>query len=736
MRITNLDKGEPYQLAEGAKIEVERTNPFFNDYGEQTVPLDIPASEHNRRLLDYPDIFGRREKMQTAEVSIQDGEYHAQCRQFVLSATRRGTISTSFYINDGSFYSRIQNVKLKDIFADEVIEFTGATVEDRIANAIQFCRSLRNGTDSRFRIFPVLLTDDSGVDSGFNFKILNAFGKEIEKRFYVRGDRSSFGGSANIPHEDVTVFFPDETGSGCDFYNATDRTEYVDEIPISLTPGYYISPFIRTNYVLKQVFRHFGYTLQENFFTQTEPFTDMVLLNNVIDTLVNGRIRMADLLPDVTVADFLAVFRKKFCCEFTSDEGRRTAGIVFLRDVVGTAPVTDLTHCLTAEPTIQYKSAKDFKRVILSSKNTVDSEAGDSYDDIKSLVQNNPAAYLDIYTGAFFKEGFSGNYKVITKVAEASMPYNTGEDTEEQKVEIPDCIPEFRSLLYRGSVDGYDYEVKIGTWLYVGSYNTLNSKMAITGDDEQEDAEDASKLLPMLAFAYMSGGTKPAGTISPYDLQPTRNTSANFSGARTTANMTRLFDYALYYYGPDGIFERFWRDADTLYRNALQETKMKLLLSQSQKQNLSAWAKVAVRGVVFFLNKLKFTLGGKEEPVESELLTLGLTEPVVHAAYITDMLPRMVTDYVWVGRISTEEVSESEYSNSGVDKERTFRIIYPPVPSAEWLNKQYSPQTSYTAQKTQHATFFRHSKWRYTKTTCWLTVVTTDSNQRFGGSRR
>ena len=112
MKIVNLGKGESYQLSPDAKLEVERTNPFFNEYGEQTVPLDLPASEHNRRLLGFPDIFGRREKMVTADASIQDGEYFAQCRQFVLSATRKGVISTSFYINDGSFYSRIRNVKL------------------------------------------------------------------------------------------------------------------------------------------------------------------------------------------------------------------------------------------------------------------------------------------------------------------------------------------------------------------------------------------------------------------------------------------------------------------------------------------------------------------------------------------------------------------------------------------------------------------------------------------------
>lgn len=36
----------------------------------------------------------------------------------------------------------------------------------------------------------------------------------------------------------------------------------------------------------------------------------MVLLNNVIDVMVNGHIRIEDLLPDVSVSDFLSVFGK------------------------------------------------------------------------------------------------------------------------------------------------------------------------------------------------------------------------------------------------------------------------------------------------------------------------------------------------------------------------------------------------------------------------------------------
>lgn len=391
-----------------------------------------------------------------------------------------------------------------------------------------------------------------------------------------------------------------------------------------------------------------------------------------------------------------------------------TADVIFLRDVVARKPVADLTYCLTAEPTIQYKSAKDFKRIILSSKNTVDSDAGDSYDDIRSLLSSNPGAYLDYYTGAFYKTGFSGNYSTRTKVAGAFMAYNTGEDTDEQKVEVPDCMPEFRTLLFHGEIEGSGFDYSMGNWLYVDDYTTLNSKLTMTGDDEQDTEEDADKSLPMLAFAYMSGGTKPAGTISAYDMQ--------------TSARTRLFDYALYYYGEDGIFEKFYRDCDTLYRNSLQQIKMKLLLTQSQKQNLAAYAKVVVRGVAFFFNKLKFSLGGKDEPIESEMLTIALTDPVAESKHITEMLPMTDVKYKWVGKVQETEVTKDAYNNSGFEKDRTFTVVYPPTPTAEWVGKEYGKQTSYMAEKTQHATMFRHSKWKYTKITCWLTVVEASSS--------
>ncbi len=62
MIITHLSTGEPYNLSPDAKIEVERTNPFFNDYGESTVPIDLPTSARNRRMLGFPETFGGTQK--------------------------------------------------------------------------------------------------------------------------------------------------------------------------------------------------------------------------------------------------------------------------------------------------------------------------------------------------------------------------------------------------------------------------------------------------------------------------------------------------------------------------------------------------------------------------------------------------------------------------------------------------------------------------------------------------
>lgn len=377
---------------------------------------------------------------------------------------------------------------------------------------------------------------------------------------------------------------------------------------------------------------------------------------------------------------------------------------------------------MTEEPTLSYKAASDYKRVVLRPKYQADSDTEDSYDDIKDMVSKNSGAYFDSADGCFYKKGYSGNYSVKVKIGGCSQSYDSGDDDiDTQDVEIPEMIPEVRTLQYREILDGETVSRDMDRQLYIGDYATLNSSMKVATEDGEEVSESTPTLPVMLAFPYVSSDGIACGTVTAYDTHLYSN--VGFGSHQGEQTPRKIFDYSLVYNGEDGIYEKFYRQYDLLLRNSLQELKVKLLLSQSQKQNLPSYAKVVIRGVSFFFNKLKFTLGGKSEPTESELRTIALTTPVNEAESLEDMMPAMTCKYQWLGFEETVEVSENDYKKSGNDQDRTFKIIYPPLPSAEYVGKKYGLQKSFVSQKTRHATMFRHSKWVYHCTTVWLECI-------------
>ena len=64
--------------------------------------------------------------------------------------------------------------------------------------------------------------------------------------------------------------------------------------------------------------------------------------------------------------------------------------------------------------------------------------------------------------GAIYKTGWSGDFQVTVKVAEASQNYNTGETLEAKEIKVPELIPEFRTLSYKDTVEEEDFNYDIG----------------------------------------------------------------------------------------------------------------------------------------------------------------------------------------------------------------------------------------------------------------------------------
>lgn len=636
MKITNTKFNQQYQLSPGTQLDVERPNLFFNEFGEQTLPVQIPDTPANRHLLGYADMLANISKP-SADINctIQDGSCFIACRQAVLSAQRKKGFSTSFYINEGSFLSRLSDTSLSDVFRDEVIP--GITT---VQQGIDFCRSLMNNNHPQLSIFPIWLDLDG------------------ERRMVNKIDRYNANGVA-------------ASSGTINFHNAFPRAETVNESVISLSPGYYISPFIRTSFVLQRVFSYFGYQLLPNFFNSVTPFKDMVFINNTIDTLVNGTILLDHLIPHCMCSTLLNVFRKKFCCEFIPDEASRTVTVEFLRDIIKGKPSVDLTETLVSEPIVDFP---EYKQLKITSENNV--SLYDLYDSTAEILSKYPESYMDKEDGTYIRAGYTEKSVAIQTVADANQPYYIGGNLPVYEVKVPDCayamIPAYH---YYASSNPYPVLGEKLEWPvpYIGEGCTLNSTIILsaseTSKEETKTSSEKQEQPPMLAFTYFD-------TIT--------HATNHTAGTR--------WQYSLLYNGQYGIYEQFYRDFDNLLRNSLHPVKADLLLSSVQKMNIKSHRKVLLSGQELLINKLAYKIGGKDEPTESEFFTTLLHTPVKLAPLESGRFS-LNQKYRWRIQLKSYDITPEEFNAAPVRVEgyrnnvEPLPAIYPLPPTEEIYKK-------------------------------------------------
>ena len=243
------------------------------------------------------------------------------------------------------------------------------------------------------------------------------------------------------------------------------------------------------------------------------------------------------------------------------------------------------------------------------------------------------------------------------------MKYCAGGDLETHEISVPDCQP---VMLHNNLNDAED------VFPYIGAANFLNSKLMADNTAEEEPSSAAStttdvKLNPMLAFAYTDHGY-PRGTISNY----TRNLSSDSSDP-----YIRLWDYTLTYNGNDGIFEKFYRRLDDIYRNSMHSVTADLLLPVNLKQSLSPYLPVSLNGEKLLLNILKYNLGGGLQPLETSFYTYRLYEPVSSAKSFSDY--NTSTGYMWEVKQLKTTLTEEQYNNSPYKDKQFVSAFLPPA---------------------------------------------------------
>ena len=637
MKIIHNQSQQAYQLNPDTQVEIEKPNLFFNDYGEQSLPVDLPDTPVNRELTGYPDMGTNRSKPhKDIECTLVDGGYVMACRQSILSAKRNESISASFYMNDGAFLSKMKNVSLMEIFGEETIPDIN-TVEE----AIQFCRSLLDGGNEQYAIFPIRLT-------------MNDEKRDVNQMENLRS-------------------------AGYTFVNEKEQTETVDGNTIILSPGYYMTPFIRGTYLLQRLFGYFGYTLAESLLSTDETFKNIVFINNTMDTLVNGKIKVSHLVPDCMCYDVLDVYRKKFCCEFVPNEGARTVHVVFFKDVFKESNVNDLSQYIVGSPTINYTA---YKQLRLTSDEYIN-EGSDTYDSTTALEAKYPNAWYDPMTNGYRRTGFDKNEFSI-EVSDGHIPYYGGGELETYEVQVPDAMYCLTTVRYVDpNKPSRPQDTRINTTPYIGDGRALNS--TIVGIDILEGEETKMEYQPQPNHDQkcIISFFEPA-TMSAIKVQTPPN------GTLQDGNGKRKF--SLLYNGPTGLFETFYRDYDNLLRNSMHEVEVELLLPELLKQNVQAHRKVVLNGFECFWDVIRYNLGVRNEVMTSNLFTANLYEPIDKALAESERMKKDRTGYRFrLVKSERETISEEEYLAAGkpaydVKKqkyEEALDPIYPPLPTKQ-----------------------------------------------------
>lgn len=635
--------GESYDIDPGTNLEMSRTNPFFNEYGEQSLPITLPPTAKNRRLTAFADDPAAVAKHSNRiDAVIQEGIFHIKSRQAILSANRKEGIKTSFYINEGAFFERLKDIQLSEIFKNKVLTFPS------VDSAIHFVHTLMINYDQRFACFSVMANNEEG--NGYVY-----INKIDHSREY----------------------------NGCyNFYNDITRTETVGENKITIPPGYYISPFIRVKYLLQEIFSFIGYTLiNDTFLTLDEPFRSMVLLNNNIDTIVRKEIRFSQLVPDCMASTILNLFRNKFCCEFIPEETTRTVSIVVFDSVLQAKPERDISPTAVSYFDINYPAT--FRQLKLSAEKTEAKEnnisltnirgtkeqySSDQFDSLKDILNKYPDAELDQVDGRLFRIGFRGVVKIIEYLGSINCNYYAGGTLKIEEKTSPDIFIEMRY-----SPERKDEYGNIHPWFmypYIESARALNSSVLIdgaTGNTNTEKDVDKSKteneLKPVLCFVSHDAARKcDIGTIYNYDY-----------------NRVKLWNYTLSYNGEEGLYEKFWRKYDTLLRNSFIDISVDQILSEADKLSLSSYKKVVIRNQELLPNIFKY-MPGKRVSTECTYLTTKLYEPVSEA--MSESARIKPSEYYWA-----VESSLSRPDMLFADLKEQPAIAYYPQPTKEQYDK-------------------------------------------------
>jgi len=377
-------------------IEMSFSHPFYSEEGSASIPFNLPASRNNCDLLGCPDDFKRAFRFVKLVDCVVSSNIFSLKGILTVDAVNGGNnISTSFCIDESEVYAQLQNSRLKDLFAGEVL----VNVKNLDAISIE---TAYLGDAEGLAVFPVASDFEDG-----NVFIINS---------------------------------PDN-------FRSPSRTEIINGETITVPAGYGQSTYLFLWKLIEKAFTLAGITVGTNIFKTDSILRNIVVLNSLADTFtrLGGGFDFyySDIVPDITVGDLIVWLHDKFGAIVSYRN--QTVNVELFRDIISAGPDMELSDFRNGEDSISYPAPSALKLEADTSLEQASPAAG-SLPELRNKFDNcaECMSYNDIAGTGLFKVIRAGRYYsrdasgVTTFLGSDAFPYIRTSDGDESVIAADD----------------------------------------------------------------------------------------------------------------------------------------------------------------------------------------------------------------------------------------------------------------------------------------------------------
>lgn len=299
--------GKALDLGSDFSMQIDDTNPIFNELGSQSVPATVPVTRRNMELMEgiHRTDAGVNPNLPEGSVDVIDGAYIRRGTLNVTEAGRKEGITFNVGFDNSTAYQKWQQRKLTEL-GNLPVRFPA-------------------------RENDILLTDMTMIYQGYDRKLFEEYPMWWDELavFPIAVDKEEKDGRLywellNAPTASRNIWVPGKV------YRTIDG----ERLEVSVPDQYGVTPFLRVWKIIELVFEDMDFKILENPFEKDIELRRLVVLNNTADTLCRNELNYRDLMPDCSVQEFLNSLWVRFGLVYNINFDSRTVELKLIKDII------------------------------------------------------------------------------------------------------------------------------------------------------------------------------------------------------------------------------------------------------------------------------------------------------------------------------------------------------------------------------------------------------------------